>query len=300
VRTLLALALLAISSPGQEIFDLLLKNGHVIDPANKRNERLDIAISNGLIAKVAKAIPAAHSRRTVDLSDYVVTPGLIDLNARFGGPNGVDADHNCLRSGVTTAIGSPAKGTRTRLLPLTSVRLSASPDGLKAGDILTGIYSPSAPALASARERGLLLDSGPLWFRIAAPAIGKGLLPDTISTGLDRQSALLPRATMTNTMSKFLALGVTLEQIVERTTAAPAKAIRHPELGRIWEGGAADLAVLEIRSGQFGFLDFGHARLSATKELRCVLTVLGGAVVWDPLGLSLTHWRDAGPYSNFK
>ena len=300
MRLLLAFAILALPSSAQQIYDLLLKNGHVIDPANKRNERLDIAISNGSIAKVAKAIPAAHSRRTVDLSDYYLTPGLIDLNAQFGGANGVDADHNCLRNGVTTALGPPAKGDRTRLLPLTAIRLSASPNGLKAGDILTAIYSPSAPSLAEARQRGLLLDSGPMWFRLAAPAIKQGLLPDTISTGLDRQSVLLPRATMTNTMSKFLALGMTLEQIVERTTAAPANAIRHPELGRISEGGVADLAVFEIRTGQFGFLDFGHARLPASKQVSCVLTVRQGAVVWDPLGLSLTHWRDAGPYSNFK
>jgi predicted amidohydrolase len=300
VRTLLALALLALPASTQEIYDLLLKNGHVIDPANKRSGRLDVALSNGKIAKVAKSIPAAHSRRTVDLSDYYLIPGLIDLTGRFGGPEGLDADHNCLRHGVTTAIGSPAKGDRTRLLPLTAVRLSQSLDGLQSGDILTGIYSPSAPPSADARKRGVLLDSGPMWFRVAAPAIRQGLLPDTISTGLDRHSALLPRAAMSNTMSKFLALGMTLEQIVDRTTAAPARAIRHPELGRIDEGGIADLAVFELRSGRFAFLDFGHARLSASKELRCVLTVREGAVVWDPLGLSLTHWRDAGPYSNFK
>lgn len=97
------LLLLMMPIGAQEIYDLLLKNGHVIDPKNGRNERLDIAISKGRVAKVAKGIPAAHSRRVVDASDYYVTPGLIDIHGHFGA-DGVNPDHNSLRSGVTTAV----------------------------------------------------------------------------------------------------------------------------------------------------------------------------------------------------
>ncbi|MBL8238772.1 MAG: amidohydrolase family protein [Bryobacterales bacterium] len=329
----------------QEVYDLLLKNGHVIDPKNKRNERFDIAIAKGQVRKVAKGIPAAHARRVVDASDYYVTPGLIDLSGHFG-VDGVNVDHNALRSGVTTVVDSgsfPPKDfdqfqkrvisdSKTRVLAFVDGRGDAGaaaalaakhPDsivgvwgaggtlaasdslaGLRAGDILTRVYGLKAPPLTEARRKGVLLDAGHgdagFWFRVAAPALRQGLLPDTISTGMDKRSLLLPRATMTNVMSKFLALGLTLEQVIERTTSAPARAIRRPALGSIEEGGAADLAVFELRKGPVAFLDSGHGKLTADRELRCVLTIRDGAVLWDSEGLSLTHWKDAGPYSNFK
>lgn len=323
MRLLLLFALL-IPAGAQEIYDLLLKNGHVIDPKNNRNGRTDIAISKGRVAKVAQGIPAAHSRRVVDASDYYVTPGLIDIHGHFGS-DGVNPDHNSLRSGVTTAVDAGGvtvanfaafKATvidhsKTRVLAfmpgapdsawiVADVAMKDTIAGLRPGDILTNIYGQNMPSLADARKRGILLDSGQLWFRVAVPALKAGLLPDTISTGMDKKSLLLPRATMTNVMSKFLAMGLTLEQVLERTTAGPAKAIRRPDLGSITVGGVADLAVLELRNGTFAFLDSGHAKLTAGKEVRCVLTVRDGVVVWDSEGLSLTHWRDAGPYSNFK
>ena len=90
------------------------------------------------------------------------------------------------------------------------------------------------------------------------------------------RSVMLPRATMLNTMSKLLNLGMTIEQIVERSTANPAHAIHHPELGTLSEGAIADIAIFEERTGKFGFLDSGHARLAGDKKLACVMTVVGG------------------------
>lgn len=337
------LLVLLLPVGAQEIYDLLLKNGHVIDPKNKRNERLDIAISKGRVLKVARGIPASHSRRVVDVSEYYITPGLIDIHGHFGA-DGVNPEHNALRSGVTTVVdagsatastfesfkkavidqskarvlafvnGAPDKEAALQLAakyPAIVVGIWGADTGklpamgdaaaaLRARDILTNSYGRTAPALAEARRKGILIDSGKLWFRVAVPALKQGLLPDTISTAMDQESLLLPRATLTNVMSKFMAMGMTLEQVVERTTVGPAKAIRRPELGSIEEGGTADLAVLELRNGTFAFLDAGHAKLPAGKELRAVLTVRNGAVVWDSEGLSLTHWRDAGPYSNYK
>lgn len=330
MRRALLLAL-AMTVGAQEIYDLLLKNGHVIDPKNKRNERLDIAIGKGRVQKVARGIPAAHSRRVLDASEYYVTPGLIDIHAHFGA-DGVNPDHNSLRSGVTTAVDAGSTNAKTfeafkkTVINRSNTRVLAFVNGepdpeltakypevlkgivmgeslapLRPGDILTNIYGLNAQPLAEARKKGVLLDVGQFWFRVAVPALKQGLLPDTISTGMDRNSLLLPRATMTNVMSKFLAMGLTIEQVVERTTLGPAKAIRRPDLGSIDVGGVADLAVLELlRSGTFAFLDSGHAKMTADKELRCVLTVRNGVVVWDSEGLSLTHWRDAGPYSNYK
>jgi predicted amidohydrolase len=297
---LLLLAALLPAS-GQEIYDLLLKGGHVLDPKNKRDERLDIGIGKGKIVKIAKGIPAAHARRVVDVSDYYVTPGLLDIMRQ---PN---LEHNSLRSGVTT-VGLPAPpskaGEHQRLHSLAGVKTSETLDGLKAGDILTHIYGRGKPDLAAARKKGVVLDVGHgsdgFLFRVAVPAIKAGHLPDTITTDMNAESLLLPRANLSNVMSKFLAMGLTLEQVVERTTVNTAKAIHHPELGSLEVGGAADLAVLEVRKGPAAYLDSSHAKLTANTELRCVITIVGGVVAWDSEGLSLTNWKDAGPYSNFK
>jgi dihydroorotase len=158
--------------------------------------------------------------------------------------------------------------------------------------------------LVAARKKGVLFDVGHggdgFWFRSAVPGVKQGFLPDTISTGMDSSSIMLPRTTMTNVLSKFLAMGLKLDQVVERATSAPARAIRRTDIGSLEEGGVADIAVFEVRKGHFGYLDSGHARLIADQELRCILTIRAGKVVWDTEGLSLTDWKSAGPYSNFK
>src|SRR5262249_23512095 len=125
-------------------------------------------------------------------------------------------------------------------------------DRLRKGDIQTHLYSRRAPpvdALLEARKRGVLFDAGHgsegFWFRIAAPMIEKGLLPDTISSDVDKDGVMLSRATMIDTMSKLLNLGMTVEQIVERSTVNPARAIHRTELGLLSEGGAADIALIE-------------------------------------------------------
>jgi dihydroorotase len=359
------LALAALPCQPQEIYDVVLRGGHVIDPKNGRDQPLDIAIAGGRIRRIGSSIPGAQARRVVDLNGYCVTPGLIDLNAHLGAPQGVVADHNTLRFGVTTVVDAGSSGVKdfaqfqksvidpatVRILAFVnadgapesvaqvigkhsqsvvgiratadswkqsmktaeiakSVLLADSASGiphLRPGDIATHVYGRSAPALTdilAARKKGILFDVGHgsegLWFRVAVPAIKQGFLPDIISTGMDRQSILLPRTTMTNVMSKFLAMGLTLRQVIERTTVNPARAIRRSDLGSLEEGAVADIAVFEMRKGRFGFLDSGRARLTTDRELRCILTMREGKIVWDTEGLSLTDWKNAGPYSNFK
>jgi len=401
----LLLFMLAAPAPAQEIYELLLKGGHVVDPKNRRNERLDIAVSAGKIRKIARGIPAAHGRRVVDVSDYYVTPGLIDIHAHFdahGDPHSLNPDHNALRNGVTTAVDAGSSGWKTfeafksnvidhastrvlafvnivgggmsgidneqdpgamdpeaaariaRKYPETIVGIKTAHfqpatwdavdravkaaelsktivmvdfqpkpgrgyrelilEHLRPGDIHTHVYGRVTPQLDErkvvrdymweARKRGVLFDvghgAGSLWFRIAAPAVKQGFLPDTISTDIHKRSIMISRATMTNVMSKFLAMGMTLEQVIERSTINPARAIQRAELGSLEEGGVADIAVLEVRTGDFAFLDSGRAKLTAGKEIRCVLTVRNGQVVWDSEGLSVADWRDTGAYTNFK
>lgn len=202
--------------------------------------------------------------------------------------------------GVWAARGETARAMEAAKAAGVPV-MSESADGLRAGDIWTGVYRDGAPP---EERRGVMYDAGhgaeAFRFRIAVPAVRNGVWPDTISTGAERESLLLPRATMTNVLTKFLAMGMTLDQALAAATVNPAKAIRRPELGRLAEGGEADIAVFRLAPGRVALLDSDQARFTAGEELRCVLTVRAGAVVWDPEGLSLTDWKAAGPYSNFK
>jgi dihydroorotase len=185
---------------------------------------------------------------------------------------------------------------------------------MRPGDIHTHFYGRLTPQLDEhqrvqsylweARRKGVLFDvghgSGSFWFRIAAPAIQQGFLPDTISTDLHKGSIMLPRATMPMTMSKFLNLGLTLEQVIERSTLNPARALRLKGVGTLREGGEADIAVLKLETGRFAFLDSGFGKHYGDQLLRCALTVRAGKVVWDADGLFAEDWQYAGPYSNYK
>ena len=115
LTALVAVAALAAAGSAEQpvIYDVLLKGGHVIDPKNDRNGRFDIAVVGDRIHKVAENLPAAHARKVVDVSDYIVTPGLIDLHAHYDvtGPSlSLNPDHNSLRNGVTTAVDAGTSG----------------------------------------------------------------------------------------------------------------------------------------------------------------------------------------------
>src|SRR5262249_45831620 len=101
VKALLLAAYLS-TAHGQEIYDLLLKSGNVIDPANRRNGRMDVAVIDGKITRVGTGLPASQARVVIEASRYYVVPGLIDIRAHFGA-GGVLPDYNSLPSGVTTA-----------------------------------------------------------------------------------------------------------------------------------------------------------------------------------------------------
>jgi dihydroorotase len=158
-----------------------------------------------------------------------------------------------------------------------------------------------APDTVQMRKRGVLFDVGHGFsFRVGGAAVRDWFPPDLISTGMDRQSATLPRATMMDVMSKLLNLGMSIDEMVERATVRAARAIGHTEIGSLSEGADADIAVLAMEKGSFGFLDSTRVKLAGDKRLRCVMTVRNGAVVWDSEGLAAPDWIKAGPYTNFK
>jgi dihydroorotase len=119
---LLIVVLLANVLFAQTPYDLLLKGAQVIDPKNKINSVLDVAIRNGLIAAVAQDIPAAQARKTINVTGLYLTPGLVDLHAHvFAGSDGVGLaggeasifpDAFALRTGVTTVVDAGSSGRR--------------------------------------------------------------------------------------------------------------------------------------------------------------------------------------------
>ena len=181
---------------------------------------------------------------------------------------------------------------------------------LRPGDIHTHMYAKHIPLLderghvhtyvREARDRGILFDvghgQGSFWFRIAVQALNQGFGPDTISTDLHKVSVLRPNAHLMAVLSKFLNMGMSLQEVITRCTVTPAQVIRHPELGTLSVGAEADVAVIEMREGDTGVVDCGHARLRGTRRLQCVLTLRAGEVVWDPTGLTCPDWETAGMY----
>lgn len=176
---------------------------------------------------------------------------------------------------------------------------------LRPGDIYTHVYSglrgeqdPSGhvnPALLEGRRRGVIYDVGHgggsfLW-RIAAPAVKEGFLPDSISTDLHVGSMNAGMKDMLNVMDKFLAMGMSLDDVIARSTWNPARELRQDALGHLSVGALADVAVLRLERGRFGLVDMNGARMDSTERLMCELTVRDGRVVYDLNGISKPDWH---------
>jgi dihydroorotase len=150
------------------------------------------------------------------------------------------------------------------------------------------------PALWEARNRGVIFDVGHggcsfLW-RIAFPAVKGGFLPDSISTDLHIGSMNAGMKDMLNVMDKFLAMGLTLEDVILRSTWNPAREIKRTDLGHLSIGASADITVLRVEKGDFGFVDMYGARLRGTQKLICELTFRDGKLVYDLNGLTRPDW----------
>ena len=180
---------------------------------------------------------------------------------------------------------------------------------LEPGDIHTHVFAQQFPLLnaqgkvedylRTERERGVRFDvghgSGSFWFRQAVPCFEQDFWPDTISTDLHHQNVTGPAIDLLYVASKFLAMGMPLAQVLYRVTRAPALTLSRPELGTLADGACADLAVLRVREGRFGYLDCGGARLEGEGKLECVATVRAGEVLFDPEARSAPDWREAPP-----
>jgi dihydroorotase len=181
---------------------------------------------------------------------------------------------------------------------------------LRPGDISTHMYidfipmldsdSKVRPYLFEAKKRGVIFDvghgGGSFVFAQAVPAVQQGFLPDSISTDLHISSMNAGMKDMTNVMSKFLNLGMTLEDVVARSSWNPAREIRHEELGTLSVGSEADVALIGIEKGNFGFVDSLGGRFDGHTKLVCQLTIRNGNVVWDLNGLSRDDYKHTLEY----
>jgi dihydroorotase len=183
---------------------------------------------------------------------------------------------------------------------------------LRPGDIFTHCYAHVRgripivddqdnvrPYVFEARKRGIIFDvghgGGSFLFRQVIPALREGFPPDTISTDLHIGSMNGGMKDMLNVMSKFLNLGMPLPEIIEKSTWKPAQVIHRTDLGHLSVGAPADLAILRVREGSFGFVDTASGRMDGKMKLDCELTLREGKVAWDTNGISYPRWQDVPP-----
>lgn len=174
---------------------------------------------------------------------------------------------------------------------------------MRPGDIITHSYEKVSermpvvdeqgnlrPFVRHALDRGVLFDVGHggagFWFSQAIPALRQGLKPNSFGTDLHRFSVNAGMKDMLNVMSKYMAMGMELNDVIMRATWAPAKAINRHDLGHLGKGAVADLAIWNVRKGRFGFVDAGGNRIEGDKKLEAELTLREGKVVWDLNGLA--------------
>jgi len=177
---------------------------------------------------------------------------------------------------------------------------------LRPGDIYTHMYSglrneqdpatqgPSK-AFIDGRKRGIYFDTGTgggsFKFLLAVPMVKDGFIPDSISTDLHIGSMNGATKDELNVASKMMAVGLSLKEAVAEMTSHPAHEIKREDLGSLSEGSVADITVLRLEQGHFGFTDMVNRRLDGNQKLICELTIKDGKIVYDLNGMEAALWN---------
>ena len=389
-------------------YDILIKNGHLIDAKNSIDKVMDIAIKDGQIASVETSISRNKAKRVIDAKGLLVTPGLIDIHSHnfFGTePNAylsnsftaVPPDGFSFRVGITTLVDVGGAGWRnfrqfkenvidqskTRVLSFLNIIGSGMKGGaieqnindmdskltaivakqfpehivgvklahysgfdwtpteraveagkladipvmidfggsqpklsletlfmekLRPGDIFTHAYAHVNGRIPLVNEqgkvedfawagqkRGIIFDvghgGGSFLFEQVVPAMKAGFKPNSISTDLHTGSMNGGMKDIINIMSKFLNMDMSVKEVIGTVTWNPAKIIKREDLGNLSVGAVADIAILNLREGDFGFIDTKGKRMTGNKKLECELTIRDGKVVYDLNGIAAQPWE---------
>ncbi|MDI9349475.1 MAG: amidohydrolase/deacetylase family metallohydrolase [Candidatus Symbiobacter sp.] len=171
---------------------------------------------------------------------------------------------------------------------------------LRPGDILTHAFRPfpNAPyhgaaghekvrdEVWAARQRGVIFDighgMGSFSYHTARIMLSQGFAPDTISSDVHALSQFGPAFDLTTSLSKFLALGVKIQDVIAAATTAPAAAIRRPDLGHLAVGGVGDASILRLAEGSFDLVDVEGEHIMAEHRLLAAGMVMGGKICVSP------------------
>lgn len=151
------------------------------------------------------------------------------------------------------------------------------------------------PFVKKAQDRGIIFDvghgGGSFVYSQAIPAIEQGFRPNSISTDLHTGSMNGGMKSMINVMSKMLNIGMTLEEVIETSTWNPAQIIKREELGNLSVGSGADIALLSVDKGKFGYIDIAGFKMDGDRKIVCQMTLRDGRVVWDLNGLAAEPYK---------
>lgn len=141
------------------------------------------------------------------------------------------------------------------------------------------------PFVWAAQKKGVIFDVGyggiSFSFSQAIPAIKDGFMPNSISTDIHVGDYNAAMKDILNVMSKFLIMGMDLPDVIKATTWNPAKEIQREELGNLSVGAVADVALLQLQQGKFGFFDYKGDKIAGNKKLECEMTIRAGRIVYD-------------------
>jgi dihydroorotase len=175
---------------------------------------------------------------------------------------------------------------------------------LRAGDIFTHCFAQLntrefivdtttkqvKPFVIEAQKKGIVFDVGyggiSFSFSQAIPAIKNGFYPNSISTDLHTGSMNNAMKDQLSVMSKFLVMGMDLVSVIKAATLNPAREIKREELGNLSVGSVADVTILNVREGKFGYFDYTGYRIEGNKKLECEMTIKGGKIVYDLNGIA--------------
>ena len=150
------------------------------------------------------------------------------------------------------------------------------------GDCIVDDRGQILPEVREARRQGIVMDvghgAGSFRWDVAEQALVQGFLPDVISTDLHTGNILGPVYDLPTTLSKFLHLGLSLEQVIAAATHAAAQTVGRPDLGTLRVGGPADVAVFDLVEGEVEMFDTHGLSRTVRRRLETVYTIVAGGV----------------------